>query len=173
MLLGFGGVAAIGSSGPVELGGPKQRAVLALLMLEPGSVVPLDRLIDRIWAGAPPPRAEVSVRGYVSNLRKALVAAGLGPDAITFRDRGYVLHVDPRAVDLHLFDRLVDDALQLVGARDLVEARGLLLRALGLYVGPPLGAIADELGLADVTTRYEERRGAGGRGADRHPPRAR
>ena len=92
VLLGFGGLAAIGSSGPVELGGPKQRAVLALLMLEPGSVVPLDRLIDRMWAGEPPPRAEVSVRGYVSNLRNALEAAGLGSDGvIDFRDRGYVL----------------------------------------------------------------------------------
>ncbi len=122
VLLGFGGVAAVGASGAVELGGPKQRAVLALLMLEPGSVVPLARLIDRMWAGTPPPRAEVSVRGYVSNLRKALVAAGLGPDAITFRDRGYVLHVDPQAVDLHLFDRLVDDALELAGRRELVGA---------------------------------------------------
>ena len=104
MLFGFGGVAAVGRSGPVDLGGPKQRAVLALLMLEPGSVVPLDRMVDRIWAGAPPARAEVSVRGYVSNLRKALVAAGLGSDTIEFRDRGYVLQVAPEVVDLHLFD---------------------------------------------------------------------
>ena len=104
----------LGSSGPVELGGPKQRAVLALLMLEPGAVLPLDRLIDRMRADTPPPRAEVSVRGYVSNLRKALVAAGLCMAAITFRDRGYVLHVDAQAVDLHLFDRLVVDALELV-----------------------------------------------------------
>jgi DNA-binding SARP family transcriptional activator len=52
VLLGFGGIAAVGPSGPVDMGGAKQRAVLALLMLEPGSVVSLDRMVDRIWAGA-------------------------------------------------------------------------------------------------------------------------
>src|SRR4051812_39014446 len=90
-LRGFGGLAADGPDGTVDLGGPKQRAVLALLLLEPGAVVPLDRIIDRIWGDSPPPRPEVSVRGYVSNLRKALVACGFDADsAIGFRDRGYV-----------------------------------------------------------------------------------
>jgi len=159
VLFGFGGVAAVGSSGPVELGGLKQRAVLALLMLEPGSVVPLDRMIDRMWGGAPPPRAEVSVRGYVSNLRKALAAVGLGSDTIEFRDRGYVLQVVPDVVDLHVFENLVDDARRREGLGDLVGARSLLVRAVDLYAGPPLGALAEELGLVDVTARYEERRG--------------
>jgi two-component SAPR family response regulator len=139
VLLGFGGVAAVGASGPVELGGPKQRGVLALLLLEPGSVVPLDRMIDRIWDGAPPPRAEVSVRGYVSNLRKALVAAGLGSDTIVFRDRGYVLQVAPEMVDLHLFEQLVDGARSRVGRGDLVTARTLLVRAIDLFAGPRWG----------------------------------
>ena len=95
MLLGFGGVSAAGAAGPVDLGGPKQRAVLALLMIEPGSVVSLDRIVDRVWSD-PPARAEVSVRGYVSNLRKSLVAVGLGSHAIEFHDRGYLLRVDRR-----------------------------------------------------------------------------
>jgi DNA-binding SARP family transcriptional activator len=157
-LLGFGGVAAVGPSGPVDLGGPKQRAVLALLMLDPGSVVSLDRMIDRMWAGAPPTRADVSVRGYVSNLRKALVVTGLGSDLIAFRDRGYVLEVDPVVVDLHLFDAVVDGGRRLVAAADLVGARSLFVRAVDLYAGPPLGMMAEELGLGDVTAHYEERR---------------
>jgi DNA-binding SARP family transcriptional activator len=116
VLLGFGGVAAMGRSGAVDLGGPKPRGVLALLMLEPGSVVPIDRLVDRVWAGVPPAKAEVSVRGYLSNLRKALVLAGFGPDRIAFRDRGYVLQVPPEVIDLHLFDVLVDRAGRVGGS---------------------------------------------------------
>ncbi len=127
VLFGFGGVAAVGPSGPVALGGPKQRAVLALLMLEPGSVVPLDRMIDRMWGDAPPPRAEVSVRGYVSNLRKALAAAGLESDAIEFRDRGYVLQVVPDVIDLHLFEKLVADARRREEVGDLAGARSRLV----------------------------------------------
>lgn len=77
-LRAFGGVALIGPAGPVDLGGPKQRAVLALLLLEPGTVVPMGRIVDRIWGGAPPAQVEASVRGYASNVRKALARAELG-----------------------------------------------------------------------------------------------
>ena len=96
VLIGFGGVAAAGPAGRIELGPRKQRALLALLMLEPGRVVPLDRIIDRMWPTEPPAKAEVSIRGYLSNLRKALGTAGFDPaDVIDFRDRGYVLQVAP------------------------------------------------------------------------------
>jgi DNA-binding SARP family transcriptional activator len=159
-LRGFGGVAVFGASGALDLGGPKQRAVLALLLLEPGSVVSLDRIIDRIWGDEPPAQAEVSVRGYVSNLRKILSATGTTIDAtIEFRDRGYVLHVDRALVDLHRFEELVDDGLRAHQTGDLVTARAQLTRALDLYAGAPLGATADELGLGDVVAYYEERRG--------------
>jgi DNA-binding SARP family transcriptional activator len=159
VLFGFGGIAAVGPAGPVDLGGAKQRAVLALLMLDPGAVVAVDRMVDRIWSDAPPPRPEVSVRGYVSNLRKALAAAGLGSDRIVFRDRGYVLDVDRDVVDLHVFDALLDDARGAAAGSDLVGARTLLTRAIELYGGPPLGSASEELGLADVTAHFEERRG--------------
>lgn len=159
-LLGFGGVAALGPAGPVDLGGPKQRAVLALLLLEPGVVVPLDRIIDRIWGDSPPARAEVSVRGYVSNLRRALAATGFDVDAvIEFRERGYALLVPADAVDLHRFDALLDEAVSLRRLGDLAGARSLLDQALELHAGPPLGSTAEELGLTEVTVRYEERRG--------------
>lgn len=159
VLRAFGGVGLVGPSGPIDLGGPKQRAVLALLLLEPGVVVPLGRIVDRVWGDEPPPRAEVSVRGYVSNLRKALASAGLaGDDVIQFRDRGYVLQVPPGAIDLHRFDRLIEDVAGLRRAGDLVGARVLLTDAVELHAGPALGATADDLRLEEVTTRYEERR---------------
>jgi DNA-binding SARP family transcriptional activator len=86
--------------------------VLALLLVEPGAVVALDHIVDRIWGDAPPARAEVSVRGYVSNLRKALAVVGFAPaTVIEFRDRGSVLQVPRDAVDLHLFDALVAEVI--------------------------------------------------------------
>ena len=157
-LRGFGGVAVVGDSGAVDLGGPKQRAVLALLLLEPGNVVSLDRIIERIWGDEPPARAEVSVRGYVSNLRKALSATGIDA-TIEFRDRGYVIQVDRTMVDLHRFDQLVDDGVGAHRTGDLLTARAQSTRALDLYAGAPLGATADELGLDEVVAYYEERRG--------------
>ena len=160
MLRGFGGVAAVGPDGPVDLGGPKQRAVLALLMLDPGAVVTLDRIVDRIWGDAPPARAEVSVRGYVSNLRKALATAGIVADpVIDFRDRGYVLLVRPDVVDLHRFNVLVDDGIELQRGSDQRGARRLLDRALELHAGPALGTTGEKLGLDDVRAHYDERRG--------------
>jgi DNA-binding SARP family transcriptional activator len=160
-LRGFGGVAAVGPDGPVDLGGPKQRAVLALLMLDTGTVVTLDRIVDRIWRDAPPGRAEVSVRGYVSNLRKALAAVGIAADpVIDFRDRGYVLLVPPDVVDLHRFDGLVDAGLDLARRSDRRGARRLLDRAIELHAGSALGTTGEELGLDDVRAHYEERRGA-------------
>ena len=102
----------------------------------------------------------MSVRGYVSNLRKALGAAGLESDSvIDFRDRGYVLQVPQQAIDLHQFDTLVDDALRTAQLGDLIAARALFTRAVDLYAGPPLGAAGDELGLVEVTAHFEERRG--------------
>ncbi|MGD9999673.1 MAG: BTAD domain-containing putative transcriptional regulator [Ilumatobacteraceae bacterium] len=161
MLLGFGGVSAVGPSGPIDLGGSKPRSLLALLMVQPGAVVAFDRLVDRMWMGEPPPKAEVSIRGYVSNLRRALSAAGFGAsDVISFRDRGYALDLPPDTIDLHLFASLVDGAAQLVRSSSPPElVRSVLVRALDLWSGPPLGSIGEELGLVDVAVGLEERRG--------------
>ena len=57
---------------PVDLGGPRQRAVLALLLTARGAVVPADRVSEDLWRGEPPPRAAGALQAYVSHLRKAL-----------------------------------------------------------------------------------------------------
>jgi len=56
----------------VDLGGPRQRSVLALLLIARGSIVPADRVVDDLWRGEPPPRAMGALQVYVSNLRRAL-----------------------------------------------------------------------------------------------------
>lgn len=154
----FGGVRAIGRAGPVDLGGPKQRAVLALLLVDPNIVVSVDRIIDSIWGADAPGRAEVSVRGYISNLRKALGAALDGEATIEFRDRGYVLLVDPDRIDLHRFEQAVSEGRPLVASGD-PAARTVLAAALELSADRPFGALADELHLDQVIAAIDQRRG--------------
>ena len=80
---------------PVAIGGPKQRALLALLLLSANRVVSIERLADDLYAGAPPVTAVTQVQRLVSELRKLL-----GADAIETRSPGYVLRVAPGCLDL-------------------------------------------------------------------------
>src|SRR5580698_384111 len=106
------GALAVGLLGPVQvvragreirLGGPRPRAVLAVLVLEAGRVVPADRLVEEVWRGSPPPGAAKTLRSYVSRLR-----AALDPDAaLVARGGGYVLGLDPDLVDAVRFGQLV------------------------------------------------------------------
>lgn len=166
-LRAFGGVTARGPAGPIDLGGPKQRAVLAALLLAPGAVVAVHRIIDVLWHDDPPGRAEASIRGYVSNLRKALagIHAGLVPGVaagaarvIEFRDGGYVLHVAPEAIDLHRFEDAVRDGAAALRLGRMAHARDRLTEALAYWTGPPFGAAADEPAFTDAVAGLELRR---------------
>ncbi len=120
-----------------ELGPPKQRAVLAILLLHVGQVVPADRLIDLLWGESPPRTALHSVQIYVSELRKALEPLA-GDRLIVTRPPGYELEVDPDAVDAGQFERLIEDGTRRIeaGARD--EGAANVRAALDLWRGPPL-----------------------------------
>jgi DNA-binding SARP family transcriptional activator len=91
----------------VDLGGPRQRAVLALLVAARGDVVPVDRLIDDLWRGEPPPKASASLQAYVSNLRRLLE-----PDrpprtparVLVSAPPGYAVKLDTAAVDAWRFE---------------------------------------------------------------------
>ncbi len=89
----------------VQLGGQKQRAVLALLALHPGEVVPSERLITELWGESPPPTAATALQNAISQLRKAL-----GADVLETRAPGYALRVDKDAIDAHRFERLLREA---------------------------------------------------------------
>jgi DNA-binding SARP family transcriptional activator len=90
----------------VPLGGAKPRALLAMLALDAGSTVSVERLIDGLWGEHPPATATKLVQVYVSQLRKALAADGSDAEIVT-RGRGYALRVDADAVDVGRFERLV------------------------------------------------------------------
>lgn len=93
----------------VDLGGRQPRLVLAVLLLEPDRVVAVDRLIDLVWGQAPPRSARGTVQALVSRLRTALRRAG-APVELIGREPGYLLRVDPLAVDAHQFTALIAQA---------------------------------------------------------------
>jgi DNA-binding SARP family transcriptional activator len=138
---------------PARLGSPKQRVVLALLLLQPSTLVPATRLIDGLWGDEPPTSAPNLVQGYVSGLRKAL-----GKDAIGTRGVGYVLRVPRGALDLQLFEQLAHDGSQALERDDPVGAAALLREALALWRGPALADLADEPLLESAIARLDELR---------------
>jgi DNA-binding SARP family transcriptional activator/tetratricopeptide (TPR) repeat protein len=139
----FGPLEASVDGRPVPLGGAKPRALFAMLALDAGSVVSVERLIVGLWGERPPATATKLVQLYVSQLRRALAAGGDGGLIVT-RGRGYELRVDPDAVDAARFELLV--------------ARGSPREALGLWRGPPLDDLADEPFAAAEIRRLEDLR---------------
>ena len=94
-----------GGDGTLPLGGAKQRAVLALLLLSANRVVSRERLIDELWGDQPPETAVTTVQVYVSRLRKLL------PEGVLqTRPPGYLLAIEPDGFDLLLFESLVAEA---------------------------------------------------------------
>src|ERR1043166_3251954 len=101
----------------VELGAAKQRAVLAILLLNADRVVPGDDLMEQLWAEAPPANAKTALQGYVSALRKLL-----GRDAIETAAGGYALRCEPDQVDLRRFEQAFSAAHALLAAGDAATA---------------------------------------------------
>ena len=138
----LGPLEVVGDDGvPVALGGPRPRALLARLLLEPNRAVSNDRLIDAIWGESPPPSAHNAVQVHVHALR-----AALGPDRIETRAPGYLLHVHPGELDADRFHELVRR-----GGDDLPVA-------LALWRGPALADLADEPFARADAARLDESR---------------
>ncbi len=128
----------------LDLGGHKQRAVLAVLVLEANRPVPVDRLADLLWDGRPPAQGVGTVRAYVSNLRRLLEpdrAPGRPARVLTSEAGGYVLNLAPAQLDASRFERLVESGR---ASGDAAAAAELFGRALALWRGPALADFADE-----------------------------
>ncbi|HZT44885.1 MAG TPA: AfsR/SARP family transcriptional regulator [Gaiellaceae bacterium] len=119
----------------LPLGGPKQRALLALLLLRANEVVAADELIDRLWQGGGPATAAKVLQVQVWRLRKVL-----GSDVLATRAPGYALRIGADELDLARFETLVREAR---GAPPAVAAEKLSA-ALALWRGTPLGDLAHE-----------------------------
>jgi DNA-binding SARP family transcriptional activator len=138
----------------VRIGGPKQRALLAILVLNANQPVSVDRLIEELWGGTPPGSAAHSIEVYVSQLRKALGNSGV----IVTQRPGYRLEVDPDHIDLHRFESLVAEGRDALGAGDPETGAARLREALGLWRGGPLGDFAFETFAQSAIGRLEELR---------------
>ena len=137
--------------GEVSLGGTKVRALLVMLLLHPNEVVPTDRLIDDLWGEDSPERAAAALRVNVSRLRKTLPQ-----DVLTTRSPGYVLRVGPDELDLHRFERLVDEGRSLLARGLTADASVRLREALSLWRGPALADFAYESFAQAAIARLEE-----------------
>jgi DNA-binding SARP family transcriptional activator len=133
----------------LPLGGPKQRAVLAMLLLHPGEVVSTDRLIDELWGERPPKTVDAYIQNCISRLRTAL-----GREVIETRRPGYVLHADPSSIDAVRFERAVEAARAL----EPPERAAALREALGLWRGTPLADLTFEAFAQSEIARLEELR---------------
>src|SRR3954468_17013904 len=148
----LGPVQALSDGRVLPLGGPKQRALLAELLLHGGAVLPRDHLVDALW-DEPPSSARASLQVYVHGLRRAL-----GSERIETHGDGYRIHFEPAELDLARFERLVGKAEQALSEERVADAADDLDAALALWAGPPLADVADQPAARVATQRLEELR---------------
>jgi DNA-binding SARP family transcriptional activator len=142
-----------GSDGrEVVLGGSKERALLATLLLHANRVVATDRLVDQLWGDDPPRLARKSLQVRMSSLRKTL------GDVLVTRAPGYVVRVRAGELDLHRFEQLAADARAALDQDRPETAARLLREALDLWRGAPLGDVQQASSLEPAVARLEELR---------------
>jgi DNA-binding SARP family transcriptional activator len=145
----LGPLEVIDDGNPLQLSGQKQRALLALLLLEANRVVSTDRIVDALWGDQPPRTAATSLQNFVSQLRKLL-----GPETLVTKPPGYQLRLEPAQFDLDRFHGLVEEA-----RREPPDARAAKLEhALAIWRGPPLADLGFEAFAQSEIGRLEELR---------------
>src|SRR3954470_10029274 len=147
---------AVAGDTRLTLGGPAQRALLALLVLEANDVVSTSTIIHALWGDDAPSSATGIVRTYVWRLRQAL--SGVDGVILAGRPPGYVLEVDPDRVDAHRFHRLATDARRRLDAGRPDEALALLDEALDLWSGDALADLDTFESLRPTIVRLEQLR---------------
>jgi len=168
----LGPLEVVGERGQIQLGGAKQRATLAILLLSANRVVSVDRLADDLYAGAAPVTALKQVQRQISDLRKVLGSTS----GIETRSPGYTIRLAPEQLDLAGFERLTTHATEALTDGDAERAAELLRQALRLWRGAPLDDLAyesfarapierlEELRLAALEQRIEAELGLGRHG---------
>ena len=150
----LGPLEVVGDDGPLKLGGIRQRATLAILLLSANRVVPIDRFADDLYGGEPPVTAVTQVQRQVSELRKLLGSES----SIETRSPGYVITVDPAQIDLKRFERWTGEGTASLAAGDALTAVEDFSRALSLWRGDALADLAYEEFARAAVERLEELR---------------
>jgi DNA-binding SARP family transcriptional activator len=149
----LGPLEIVGDDGPVTLGAPKHRRLLAALALGRGRTCSVDELVEAVWGPSPPASARKLVQIYVGRLRQALPFAPLLTDG-----PGYALRLEPGALDAERFERQIGDATAALGAGNAPLAASLAERALALWRGAALADVAYEEFARAEAERLEELR---------------
>jgi predicted ATPase/DNA-binding SARP family transcriptional activator len=150
----LGPVGASRGEAALRIGGPRQRALLALLAIHRGRWVSADQLVEEVFAGDPTEAAGATLRSYVSRLRKTL---GDGV-AIRATASGYAIDIDPDAIDAVRFERLVAEGDEALRARRSGLAAERLTAALGLWHGAPFAGLPTDGALGIEAERLAELR---------------
>lgn len=137
----LGGVSLNEDGTEVGIGGPRQRRLLAMLLIHRNRVVSVDRLAEAVFAGEPTPAASTTLRSYIARIRK--VVDGSGSAEVVTQAPGYVLRLPAEAFDVARFEAAVADASALPAGEEATAA-AVLRDALGLWRGDPYAEFADE-----------------------------
>jgi DNA-binding SARP family transcriptional activator len=157
----LGPVEALAGNRLLRIGGPKERSLLSILLVHANQVVPVDQLIDQLWDGDPPGTAPGTLHGYVSRLRHALDPGrgqGAKEDVLVTRPPGYLVAVAPGALDLDVFEQLVEQGRTAGSEGNPHLASAVLRDALALWRGPALADIPLAAVRQTVAHRLEENR---------------
>jgi predicted ATPase/DNA-binding SARP family transcriptional activator len=136
----LGPLQVVGDRAPLSLGQPKQRALLACLLLRRGRFASRDELIEALWGHEPPKSAVGSLHVYVHGLRRLL-----GAERIQSRGTAYRIELEPGELDLEQFEQLVDQSRNAMERAEADRAVGAVEAALGLWHGRALGGLPPEL----------------------------
>src|SRR5262245_20575235 len=137
----------------VELAGGKQRALLALLILNANETVSTDRIVEELWGERSPQTAPKVIQNHVSQLRRVL-----GDGLLVTEGSGYRLSIEPGTLDVDRFEELLAEGRSALERGDAESAAGLLREALDLWRGSPLADVAFEPFAQGEIARLEERR---------------
>ncbi len=151
----LGNVDVLDDAGPVAIGGPRQRLLLATLLASRRQVVALDSLTDALWGDDPPPTARSTLQTSVSKLRRLIASSGAA--TLDSRPPGYLLDVPPDAVDADRFELDLHAARAVLDERP-ADAIALLDRALGCWVGSAFAGFEDLPWVRPEAVRLEELR---------------
>jgi YVTN family beta-propeller protein len=137
----LGPLEAVVDGRPVPLGGPKQRSLLALLLVRAGNVVSADQLIDEIWGADAPPTVRAGLHVYLSRLRRLL--GSNGSDGVLVRHaHGYALMLGRDQLDATRFEQLAREGREALGRDEATRAADVLSDALSMWRGPALADLA-------------------------------
>ena len=141
----------------VPLGSPKQRALLALLLVHANETLSRDRLIEELWGDTAPETVESAFHVYLSRLRRLLDAADAG-GLLARQPHGYTLRVRPEQLDASRFETLVTEGSAALAAGQAEVAADRFRQAFALWRGPPLADLQSERFAVTAAARLDEER---------------